>query len=123
MRKLMIVAFMCAAPQTASAGDIWKSTEGLEYRFVKCAAPVEPDMSVDPKLVGAKARAAANARIKAYNAYIDGVNAYVECLAAEAKADLEAYYAAVSEELDARQEEISARADAARPTRSGAPRR
>ena len=119
MRILMIMTLALAAPVPASAGELENTAAGAEYRFVKCAKPAEPDMTVDPQLSGRKLRERQNAQVQAYNVYVDGVNEYVVCLAAEAKADLEAYYAAVSARLDAEQEAISERADALRPSRGG----
>lgn len=119
MRILMISAAALMAPSLAAAGDLGKTPDGFDYSFVRCARPAEPDMTVDAKLSGAKLRAARNARVKAYNVYIDGLNAYSECLAAEARADLDAYYAAVTAALDAEQDDMAARAEALRPGRRG----
>lgn len=123
MRILMISAAAILAPSLAAAGDLTKTPDGLDYSFVRCARPAEPDMAVDSRLAGAKLRAARNARVKAYNVYIDGLNAYSECLAAEARADLDAYYAAVTAALDAEQDDMAARAEALRPGRGGVVRK
>ena len=123
MRNLTILLLTILAPGAAEGGELSRAASAVEYRFVKCARPAEPDMSIDPKLAGRRLMEARNARVRAYNVYIDGVNEYVECLAAEARADLEAYYGAVTAALDAEQQAISARADALRPGRGGAPAR
>ncbi len=117
MRMLIISTAALAAASSANAGDLEKTPSGFDYSFVGCARPAEPDMTIDPKLAGPKLRAAQNARVKAYNVYIDGLNAYSECLAAEARADLEAIYAVVTAALDAEQEAMAERADALRPKR------
>jgi hypothetical protein len=112
----MILATAIASPAFASAGELRPAPAGgFDYAFSGCAKPAEPDMAVDPTLK-ARARALAeNERVKAYNVYIEGVNEYVDCLGAEAKRDLEAYYAAVNTRLEAEQEAIFGRAEELKP--------
>jgi hypothetical protein len=111
MRHL-IIALVAVAPGAAAAGAFHANPGAApEYRFVGCATPAEPDMTIDAKLKGKDYVAAHNARVKAYNLYVEGLNAYVKCLGDEARRDLETYYATVNGRLEGEQAAIFARAD------------
>jgi hypothetical protein len=115
MRLTQIALIATLVPTLAAAGALHAPTgEAPDYQFVGCAAPAEPDLSIDEKLRGAAYVAAHNARTRAFNAYIEGANLYLECLGAQAQRDLDAYYAAVNARLEAEQAAVLARSEALR---------
>lgn len=113
--RAILVALSVLAPSAAAAGALDAPAGAApQYHFVGCAEPAAPDLSLSDKLKGREYVAAYNERIRAYNVYVEGVNAYVQCLGAEARRDLEAFYSVVNAKLEAEQAMIFARADEVR---------
>ena len=79
---------------------------GVVYMFDECVRPAEPVLATEKKSRGRVTRAAENQAVRQYNAHVEDANAYMRCIADEAQRDLDAYYKAVTQALDAEQASV-----------------
>ena len=110
--KIFVVIHLCSVVG-AAAGETTTDEQGaLDYAFTICKKPDAPVLATDRRLSGAVTRKARNRAIIQYNAHVEAVNAYLKCVSDEARADLDAYYAAVTATLQREQAHVLGRADA-----------
>ena len=77
--------------------------QAASHQFDDCSRPLRPDFAVRPSTSARVIRSRYNREVNQYNDYVREANAYMRCLADEAQRDLDAYYKAVSDALDAEQ--------------------
>jgi len=75
----------------------------LNHQFNDCQRPPRPGFEVNPSKRLRVVRLRHNKAVAQYNDYVNEANAYMRCLAEEAQRDLDGYYKAVSNALDAEQ--------------------
>ena len=90
----------------ALAGASTPGVRAAGHEFDDCQRPLRPDFAVLPSTSSRVIRSRQNRAVAQYNDYVTEANVYMRCLADEAQRDLDAYYKAVSDALDAEQQSM-----------------
>ena len=119
---LAVGVYAGIAGPVALAGEYTRTADGKGvYQLETCSEPEAPEISLNPKKRGRASIRDYNRQVAKMNAYLAEVQSFMTCMTDEANRDLDAFYGAVNERLEAHQLSLEQKTASMRATLAPGP--